>query len=167
MAFINGASYIYMDTVYFLEFANWFLLQYKTSHSYLKGKAYHTSVLLNTLETALDLARFSNNMNKKLIHCQWGQNRCSLIYTIPHQISPIENQNDLELDFKGFFFVDSCGWAIVLYESNWCHSGITECFEIFKMASKMAVRYAPKTYMTNILDQKQFIFFTFHGCFRG
>ena len=23
-------------------------------------------------------------------------------------ISPVENQNDLELDFKVFFFVDSC-----------------------------------------------------------
>ena len=34
------------------------------------------------------------------------------------------------------------------------------------MASKMAVSQAPKTYMTNILDQKHF-FLTFHGCFRG
>ena len=33
-------------------------------------------------------------------------------------ISPVENQNDLELDFKVFFFVDSCCWGIVLDESN-------------------------------------------------
>ena len=54
--------------------------------------------------------------------------------------SPVENQNDLELDFKGvFFFVDSCCAGIVLDESNWCHSGIIERFEILKMASKMTV----------------------------
>ena len=53
--------------------------------------------------------------------------------------SPVENQNDLELDFKVFFFADSCCLGIVLDESNWCHSGIIERFEIFKMASKMAV----------------------------
>ena len=53
--------------------------------------------------------------------------------------SPVENQNDLELDFKVIFFVDSCCWGIVLDESKWCHSGIIERFEIFKMASKMAV----------------------------
>ena len=53
--------------------------------------------------------------------------------------SPVENQNDLELDFKVFFFVDSCCGDIVLDESNWCHSGTIERFEIFKMASKMAV----------------------------
>ena len=54
-------------------------------------------------------------------------------------ISPVENQIDLELDFKVFFFVDSCCWGIVLDESNWCHSVIIERFEIFKMATKMAV----------------------------
>ena len=32
--------------------------------------------------------------------------------------SPVENQNDLELDFKVFFFVDSCCVGIVLDESN-------------------------------------------------
>ena len=53
--------------------------------------------------------------------------------------SPVENQNDLELDFKVFFFVDSCCWGIVINESNWCHSGIIERFEIFKMAPKMTV----------------------------
>ena len=53
--------------------------------------------------------------------------------------SPVENQNGLELDFKVFFFADSCCWGIVINESNWCHSCIIERFEIFKMASKMAV----------------------------
>ena len=53
--------------------------------------------------------------------------------------SSVENQNDVELDFKVFFFVDSCCWGIVLDEFNWCHSGIIERFEIFKMASKMAI----------------------------
>ena len=32
--------------------------------------------------------------------------------------SPVENQNDLELDFKVFFFADSCCSNIVLDESN-------------------------------------------------
>ena len=32
--------------------------------------------------------------------------------------SPVENQNDLELDFKVFFLVDSCCSGIVLDESN-------------------------------------------------
>ena len=53
--------------------------------------------------------------------------------------SPVENQNDLELDFKVFFFADSCWSDIVLDKSNWCHSGIIERFEILKMASKMVV----------------------------
>ena len=32
--------------------------------------------------------------------------------------SPVENQNDLELDFKVFFFADSCCSDIVLDKSN-------------------------------------------------
>ena len=32
--------------------------------------------------------------------------------------SPVENQNDLELDFKVFFFANSCCLDIVLDESN-------------------------------------------------
>ena len=28
---------------------------------------------------------------------------------LSREYSPVENQNDLELDFKVFFFVDSCG----------------------------------------------------------
>ena len=32
--------------------------------------------------------------------------------------SPVENQNDLELDFKVFLFGDSCCADIVLDESN-------------------------------------------------
>ena len=53
--------------------------------------------------------------------------------------SPVENQNDLELYFKVFFFADSCCSDIVVDEFKWCHSGIIERFEILKMASKMAV----------------------------
>ena len=53
--------------------------------------------------------------------------------------STVEYQNDLELDFKVFFFADACCLDIVLVESNSCHSGIIERFEILKMASKMAV----------------------------
>ena len=30
------------------------------------------------------------------------------VLNIKLNISPVENQNDLELDFKVFFFVDSC-----------------------------------------------------------
>ena len=68
--------------------------------------------------------------------------------------SPEENKNDLELDFKVFFFTDSCCSDIVHDESNWCHSGIIERFEKFKMASKMAVSYAPNTYLTSKFDKK-------------
>ena len=32
--------------------------------------------------------------------------------------SPVDNKNDLVLDFKVFFFVDSCCSDIVLDESN-------------------------------------------------
>ena len=32
--------------------------------------------------------------------------------------SPVENQTDLELDFKVFFFADSCCIDILLDESN-------------------------------------------------
>ena len=32
--------------------------------------------------------------------------------------SPVENQNNLELDFKVFFFADSCCSDIVVDESN-------------------------------------------------
>ena len=69
-------------------------------------------------------------------------------------ISPVENKNDLELDFKVFLFADSCCADIVDDESNWCHSGIIERFEKLKMASKMAVSYAPNTYLTNRFDKK-------------
>ena len=33
-------------------------------------------------------------------------------------VSLVENQNDLELDFKGFLFADSCCLDIVIDESN-------------------------------------------------
>ena len=70
------------------------------------------------------------------------------------QFSPVENKNDLELDFKVFFFMHSCCSGIVDDESRWCHSGIIERFEKLKMASKMAVSYNPNTYLTNRLDKK-------------
>ena len=65
----------------------------------------------------------------------------SLLHNIQskHFSSPVDNQNDLELDFKVFFFADPFCSDIELDESNWCHSGIIEHFEILKMASKMAV----------------------------
>ena len=43
------------------------------------------------------------------------------IYTIEietNNTSPVENKNDLELDFKVFFFTDSCYSDIVHDESN-------------------------------------------------
>ena len=43
-------------------------------------------------------------------------NRCILLYFSP--ISPVENKNDLELDFKVFFFTDSCCSNIVHDDSN-------------------------------------------------
>ena len=42
-----------------------------------------------------NLLRKTNKMFGKLI-------------SFPQLVSPVENQNDLELDFKVFFFVDSC-----------------------------------------------------------
>ena len=36
--------------------------------------------------------------------------------------------------------------------------------EILKMASKIAVSYASKTYMTYILDKKHTLISTFYGC---
>ena len=80
--------------------------------------------------------------------------------------SPVENKNDLELDFKVFFFTDSFCSDIVHDESNWCHSGIIERFEKLKMASKMAVSYAPNTYLTNRFDKKSSNF-DFLWMFRG
>ena len=72
-------------------------------------------------------------------------------YGIFKQISPVENKNDLELDFKVFFFMDSCCSDIVHDESNWCHFGIIERFKKIKMASKMANRFAKKSSNFNFL----------------
>ena len=82
------------------------------------------------------------------------------------QYSSVENNDDLELDFKVFFFTDSCCSDIVDDESNWCHSGIIEHLEKIKMASKMAVSYAPNTYLTNRFDKKSSNF-DFLWMFRG
>ena len=38
--------------------------------------------------------------------------------SLPPPYSPVENKNDLELDFKVFFFTDSCCSDIVHDESN-------------------------------------------------
>ena len=49
------------------------------------------------------------------------QNLCQYLLSILFNLlgdSPVENQNDLELDFKVFSFVDSCCSDIVLDESN-------------------------------------------------
>ena len=40
--------------------------------------------------------------------------------------------------------------------------GLIQRVEILKMASKMAVNQAPKTYLTNILDKNPFYFY-FYG----
>ena len=39
-------------------------------------------------------------------------------YLCAYPTSPVDNQNDLELDFKVFFFADSCCSGIVIDESN-------------------------------------------------
>ena len=39
-------------------------------------------------------------------------------YLVVSRSSPVENKNDLELDFKVFFFTDSCCSDIVHDESN-------------------------------------------------
>ena len=41
--------------------------------------------------------------------------------------------------------MDSGSAYIVLEKSEWCHSGIIEHFDIFKMASKMEANYKYKT----------------------
>ena len=45
---------------------------------------------------------------------------CKVIKRMPgsHHFSPVENKNDMELDFKVFFFTDSCCSDIVHDESN-------------------------------------------------
>ena len=49
----------------------------------------------------------------------WGLYTFFYVYlSIIRTTSPVENQNDLELDFKVFFFVDSCCVGIILDESN-------------------------------------------------
>ena len=65
--------------------------------------------------------------------------------------SPVENKNDLELDFKVFFFTDSWCSDIVHDESNWCHSGI---IERFKDGVQDGRQFAPNTYLTNRFDKK-------------
>ena len=40
------------------------------------------------------------------------------VFTVCKSTSPVENQKDLELDFKVFFFADSFCLGIVLDESN-------------------------------------------------
>ena len=45
--------------------------------------------------------------------CSWQK-----IKVVYRAYSPVENQNDMELDFKVFFFADSCCSDIVLDESN-------------------------------------------------
>ena len=42
----------------------------------------------------------------------------NVVYAQSDQSSPVENQNNLELDFKVFFFADSCCSDIVVDESN-------------------------------------------------
>ena len=46
------------------------------------------------------------------------------------------------------------------------HNILIQKVEILKMASKMAVNYAPKTYLTNINDKKTF-YFSFLWILRG
>ena len=55
--------------------------------------------------------------------------------------SPADTQVDLEVGFKLFFFTDSCSPDLAGQESDWCHIGIIEHFEIFKMAAKMVAKY--------------------------
>ena len=52
-----------------------------------------------------------------------------------------EIKEDLELDFKLLYFVDSSSAYNVLNISERCHSGIIEHFDIPKMASKMEANY--------------------------
>ena len=40
--------------------------------------------------------------------CMFEERYRTLPQCLAHLSSPVENQNDLELDFKVFFFVDSC-----------------------------------------------------------
>ena len=93
-------------------------------------------------------------------------NHTLVIRKQPLVYSPVENKNGLELDFKVFFFADSCCSDIVDDESRWYHSGIIERFEKLKMASKMAVSYNPNTYLTNRFDKKSSNF-DFLLMFRG
>ena len=59
-------------------------------------------------------------LNLAAVHIYFRSNSsfCEIPVSKKHHYSPVENQNDLELDFKVVFFVDSCCWGIVLDESN-------------------------------------------------
>ena len=52
--------------------------------------------------------------------------------------SPAQNQFDLELWYKVFFFTDSCMLDIAIKDSGRRQPIIIELFEKFKMASKMS-----------------------------
>ena len=72
-------------------------------------------------------------------------------------ISPVENQNDLELDFKVFSLLILV--VQTLYLMNPTDATLASLsFEISKMASKMSVSKAPKMYITNVLDKEHFNF---------
>ena len=58
-----------------------------------------------------------NNLNPDSLKCL-SQNKFGKHQIHIRAYSPVENKNDLELDFKVFFFTDSCCSDIVHDESN-------------------------------------------------
>ena len=80
---------------------------------YLRGAI--SAVLTTSLVVTCDSVNFllGNHMKffNKVIFSK-------LIFSFLGLISPVENQMDLGLDFKVFFFADSCCSNIVLDESN-------------------------------------------------
>ena len=70
----------------------------------------------------------------------------------------ILDQKHFNFDFSWMFHklgYNQLKWIIILIQK----------VKILKMASKMAVSQASKTYMTDILDKNTLIL-TFYGCFR-
>ena len=110
-----------------------------------RNDTYVLSQIDNKLQMCWTRRRWSSEHEKIILWCmknyiheRINSTRCSRI--IVRQINGIFFLN-LEVRFKLFFLMDSCSPHLAFQESDWCHLGIIEHFEIFKMAAKMVAKY--------------------------
>ena len=68
-----------------------------------------------------------------------------------------------EIGFELFFLTDSCSQDLALQESDSCHLGTIEHFEIFKMASRMVAKYM-LALVWLCLGLKYLFLFAIFGC---